>query len=228
MRALPAATSTLANSSSLPVAQAWTLHSPAGEEALVPATSVSWRVFKNPVRCWPGGVAAVIHQAAIGPCGPACGGIRRTSRLQATPAARRRRRHDHGLWPKPPGRGDDRGRRARGDPASKVTRPPVRPIVPTTAICSPGCRRPRDSAPSKPIIAMFGRPWPRRPRPGATEPRERRLPASTAQTMRRPAGTRRWPSSTPKRDLIEPPPSSCSSSATSSAKAPVFQPRAAR
>jgi uncharacterized protein (DUF2236 family) len=37
---------------------------PAGEEALVPATSVSWRVFKNPVALFVGGVAAVILELA--------------------------------------------------------------------------------------------------------------------------------------------------------------------
>ena len=37
---------------------------PAGEEALVPATSVSWRVFKNPVSLFVGGVAAVILELA--------------------------------------------------------------------------------------------------------------------------------------------------------------------
>jgi uncharacterized protein (DUF2236 family) len=37
---------------------------PAGEDALVPATSVSWRVFKNPVALFVGGVAAVILELA--------------------------------------------------------------------------------------------------------------------------------------------------------------------
>ena len=37
---------------------------PAGEEALVPATSVSWRVFKNPVALFVGGVAAVLLELA--------------------------------------------------------------------------------------------------------------------------------------------------------------------
>jgi uncharacterized protein (DUF2236 family) len=37
---------------------------PAGEEALLPATSVSWRVFKNPVSLFVGGVAAVILELA--------------------------------------------------------------------------------------------------------------------------------------------------------------------
>lgn len=37
---------------------------PAGEEALVSATSVSWRVFKNPVALFVGGVAAVILELA--------------------------------------------------------------------------------------------------------------------------------------------------------------------
>ena len=37
---------------------------PAGEEALVPPTSVSWRVFKNPVSLFVGGVAAVILELA--------------------------------------------------------------------------------------------------------------------------------------------------------------------
>jgi uncharacterized protein (DUF2236 family) len=37
---------------------------PPGEEALAPATSVSWRVFKNPVALFVGGVAAVILELA--------------------------------------------------------------------------------------------------------------------------------------------------------------------
>lgn len=37
---------------------------PAGEEALVPADSVSWRVFKNPVTLFIGGVAAVLLELA--------------------------------------------------------------------------------------------------------------------------------------------------------------------
>lgn len=37
---------------------------PAGEEALVSASSVSWRVFKNPVALFIGGVAAVILELA--------------------------------------------------------------------------------------------------------------------------------------------------------------------
>jgi uncharacterized protein (DUF2236 family) len=37
---------------------------PAGEAALVPAQSVSWRVFKNPVTMFIGGVAAVILELA--------------------------------------------------------------------------------------------------------------------------------------------------------------------
>jgi uncharacterized protein (DUF2236 family) len=38
--------------------------SPAGEPALVPADSVSWRVFKNPVALFVGGVAAVLLELA--------------------------------------------------------------------------------------------------------------------------------------------------------------------
>ncbi|HZD91621.1 MAG TPA: oxygenase MpaB family protein, partial [Pseudolabrys sp.] len=37
---------------------------PAGEAALVPPRSVSWRVFKNPVALFVGGVAAVILELA--------------------------------------------------------------------------------------------------------------------------------------------------------------------
>ena len=37
---------------------------PAGEEALVPPDSVSWRIFKNPVSLFIGGVAAVILELA--------------------------------------------------------------------------------------------------------------------------------------------------------------------
>ncbi|MDE2182810.1 MAG: DUF2236 domain-containing protein [Alphaproteobacteria bacterium] len=38
--------------------------SPPGEEALVPACSLSWRIFKNPVALFIGGVAAVILELA--------------------------------------------------------------------------------------------------------------------------------------------------------------------
>ncbi len=37
---------------------------PAGEHALVPPTSVSWRVFKNPIALFVGGVAAVLLELA--------------------------------------------------------------------------------------------------------------------------------------------------------------------
>jgi uncharacterized protein (DUF2236 family) len=37
---------------------------PAGEAALVPADSVSWRVFKNPLSLFVGGVAAVVMELA--------------------------------------------------------------------------------------------------------------------------------------------------------------------
>ena len=37
---------------------------PAGEAALVPADSVSWRVFKNPLSLFVGGVTAVIMELA--------------------------------------------------------------------------------------------------------------------------------------------------------------------
>jgi uncharacterized protein (DUF2236 family) len=37
---------------------------PAGEEALIPAQSVSWRVFKNPIALFVGGTAAVILELA--------------------------------------------------------------------------------------------------------------------------------------------------------------------
>ncbi len=37
---------------------------PAGEEALVPPNSISWRIFKNPVALFVGGVAAVILELA--------------------------------------------------------------------------------------------------------------------------------------------------------------------
>src|ERR1700742_373421 len=37
---------------------------PRGEEAIVPPHSVSWRVFKNPVALFVGGVAAVILELA--------------------------------------------------------------------------------------------------------------------------------------------------------------------
>lgn len=37
---------------------------PLGEEAILPPDSVSWRVFKNPVALWVGGVAAVILELA--------------------------------------------------------------------------------------------------------------------------------------------------------------------
>ena len=37
---------------------------PAGEPALVPADSVSWRIFKNPVTLFIGGVSAVLLELA--------------------------------------------------------------------------------------------------------------------------------------------------------------------
>src|SRR4051812_1287156 len=37
---------------------------PAGEPALAPADSVSWRIFKNPIALFVGGVAAVILELA--------------------------------------------------------------------------------------------------------------------------------------------------------------------
>jgi len=37
---------------------------PRGEEALIPANSISWRIFKNPVALFVGGVAAVILELA--------------------------------------------------------------------------------------------------------------------------------------------------------------------
>jgi uncharacterized protein (DUF2236 family) len=37
---------------------------PLGEEAILPPDSVSWRVFKNPIALWVGGVAAVILELA--------------------------------------------------------------------------------------------------------------------------------------------------------------------
>ena len=39
-------------------------HRPPGEEALIPAKSVSWRIFKNPVALFVGGTAAVILELA--------------------------------------------------------------------------------------------------------------------------------------------------------------------
>jgi uncharacterized protein (DUF2236 family) len=39
-------------------------HTPKGEAALVPADSVSWRVFKNPVALFVGGIAAVLLELA--------------------------------------------------------------------------------------------------------------------------------------------------------------------
>ena len=38
---------------------------PDGEPALVPPTSISWRVFKNPVSLFVGGVAAVLMEFAV-------------------------------------------------------------------------------------------------------------------------------------------------------------------
>jgi len=45
-------------------APAFDFRHPAGEPALVPADSVSWRVFKNPVTLFIGGVAAVLLELA--------------------------------------------------------------------------------------------------------------------------------------------------------------------
>ena len=60
-RALEAATRSLFDLRELPSAD---FSRPFGEPALVPADSVSWRVFKNPLSLFIGGVAAVIMELA--------------------------------------------------------------------------------------------------------------------------------------------------------------------
>ncbi|MBD0275356.1 MAG: DUF2236 domain-containing protein, partial [Acetobacteraceae bacterium] len=61
---------------------------PAGEEALIPADSVSWRVFKNPVALFAGGVAAVVLELAE-PCVRA--GVWEHGSFRADPVLRLRR-----------------------------------------------------------------------------------------------------------------------------------------
>ena len=46
---------------------------PAGEAALVSPNSVSWRVFKNPLSLFIGGVTAVIMELAEPRVAPVCG-----------------------------------------------------------------------------------------------------------------------------------------------------------
>jgi uncharacterized protein (DUF2236 family) len=61
---------------------------PAGEAALIPAQSVSWRVFKNPVTLFIGGVAAVILELAE-PCVRT--GVWEHSRFRKDPVGRLQR-----------------------------------------------------------------------------------------------------------------------------------------
>jgi uncharacterized protein (DUF2236 family) len=61
---------------------------PAGEPALIPAQSVSWRVFKNPVTLFIGGVAAVILELAE-PCVRT--GVWEHSRFRKDPVGRLQR-----------------------------------------------------------------------------------------------------------------------------------------
>jgi len=46
---------------------------PVGEAALVSPNAVSWRVFKNPLSLFIGGVTAVIMELAEPACAPVCG-----------------------------------------------------------------------------------------------------------------------------------------------------------
>ena len=71
---LEAATRSLFDLRELPSAD---FSPPVGEAALVPADSVSWRVFKNPLSLFIGGVAAVIMELAEPWFAPACGNTRR-------------------------------------------------------------------------------------------------------------------------------------------------------
>ena len=61
---------------------------PAGEPSLVAADSVSWRIFKNPVTLFVGGVAAVIWELAEP---SVCAGIWDHSSFRTDPASRLRR-----------------------------------------------------------------------------------------------------------------------------------------
>jgi hypothetical protein len=54
---------------------------PAGEAALVSPDSVSWRVFKNPLSLFIGGVAAVI-MAQSHVCVPVCGSTRPSAAIR--------------------------------------------------------------------------------------------------------------------------------------------------
>lgn len=53
-----------ASSRLLPSGPQWNFSEPAGEAALVPPDSISWRVFKNPVALFIGGVGAVVLELA--------------------------------------------------------------------------------------------------------------------------------------------------------------------
>ncbi|GAB3096698.1 DUF2236 domain-containing protein [Aestuariicella hydrocarbonica] len=61
---------------------------PAGEEALLPADSVTWRVFKNPVAMFVGGVAAVILELAEP---RVCDGVWNNTTFRTDPLGRLRR-----------------------------------------------------------------------------------------------------------------------------------------
>jgi uncharacterized protein (DUF2236 family) len=76
---------------------------PAGEPALVSPDSVSWRVFKNPVSLFIGGVAAVIMELAEPRVRT---GVWEHTTFRVDPI-RRLRRTGHGLWCAQHGRGDD-------------------------------------------------------------------------------------------------------------------------
>jgi uncharacterized protein (DUF2236 family) len=69
-------------------APALDLTRPAGEAALVPPMSVSWRIFKNPVAMFVGGVAAVILELAEP---RVCSGVWDHTSFRADPVTRLRR-----------------------------------------------------------------------------------------------------------------------------------------
>jgi hypothetical protein len=71
-----------------PAGMDYDLSLPVGEAALVPADSVTWRIFKNPLSLYIGGVAAVILELAE----PAvCAGVWEHSSFRRDPLTRLRR-----------------------------------------------------------------------------------------------------------------------------------------
>src|SRR5262249_20842564 len=80
---------------------------PAGEPALVSPDSVSWRVFKNPVLLFIGGVTAVIMELAEPRVRTGVGAHEFPSGPDPADASHRSCRYGDGVWCAQHGRGDD-------------------------------------------------------------------------------------------------------------------------